>query len=178
MDIFCEHMVKKKKKASDVLVLAALIAGGLFLSLLLFYIAVLIANPIAFTVYLALLIVIWYGVYILITRQNIEYEMSLTNGELDIDAIYSKKRRVHLLSARVREFEICAPIDDEKFKKEFENVNNVKKIYTAHSFSKYADIYFADFYLNAEKVRLVFEPSKAMIKKIKVYNDKKVFIKE
>ncbi len=178
MDIFCEHMVKKKKGVLNILLTLALILGGLFLSGLLFYITVLIANPIAFTVYLGVLIVIWYGVYILITRQNIEYEMSLTNGELDIDAIYSKKRRVHLLTARVRDFEICAPVDDEDFKKDFENVKNVKKIYMAHSFSKHADIYFADFYLNAEKVRLVFEPSKAMIKKIKVYNDKKVFIKE
>lgn len=178
MDMFCEHMIKKQKDTKDILIIISLILAGILISSAGFVLAALFASEFAFTVYVVVLIVLWYFVYVFITRRNVEYELTLTNGELDVDAIYSKKRRVHILSARVREFEICAPINDEEYKNQFSNIENIKKIYSAQSMSKYATVYFADFYLNAEKVRLIFEPSKKMIDRMKVYNDKKIHIKE
>ena len=174
MDNFCEHMIKKERSLKDNLVVAGLILGGILATALLFFITLIFAHPITFVV---LDMVLWYFIYVFITRRNVEYELSFTNGDLDIDAIYSKKRRVHMLSTRVRDFEICAPTDDERFYKKFTETTHIKRIYSAQSFSKNATVYFADFYLNAEKVRLVFEPTEKMIKKMKLYNDKNICIK-
>ncbi len=178
MDVFCEYIVKKKMGAKEILIIFALIIAGLLLSILGFALAAIFASEISFTIYISVLIVLWYFVYIYITRQNIEYEFTFTNGELDVDQIFSKKRRVHILSVRVREFEICAPIDDKEYKKEFESAKHLKKIYSAHSSSRNGNVYFADFYLNAEKVRLIFEPSVNMIRKMKLYNKKNIHLKE
>ena len=178
MDVFCEHIVKKKKGTKEIFIITALILGGILLSVLGIAIAAFFASDLSFTIYVAAMIVMWYFVYIYITRQNIEYEFTFTNGELDVDQIFSKKRRIHILSARVREFEICAPIDDLQFKNEFERAKSLSKIYSAHSAGRGANIYFADFYLNAEKVRLIFEPSFSMIQKMKIYNDKNIHLKE
>lgn len=178
MDIFCEHMVKKKKDLKDILIISLWIFLGICLTAILGAAAIIFASSIVFSIYVALEIVVWYVVYILVTRRNIEYELALTNGDLEADAIYSKKRRVHLLSARVKDFEICAPISDARFKNQFTNLNGIKKIYSAHSNTSDSGIYFADFYYNAQKVRLIFEPSKEMIKKMKLYNEKNIQLEE
>lgn len=178
MDIYCEYMVKKKRQPKDILIIIALLAAGVLITVFGLFVAAVFASEISFTIYIAVLIAAWYFVYVFITRRNVEYELTFTNGELDVDEIYAKKRRVHILSARVRDFEICAPVDDARFKSQFSNARDLKKIYTAHSHSKTANVYFADFYLNAEKVRLIFEPSRKMIERMKIYNDKKIFIRE
>ena len=178
MDVFCEYIIKKKKEAKEILLISALIIAGILLSVFGFVLAAVFASEISFSIYVAALIVIWYFVYIYITRQNIEYEFTFTNGESDVDQIFSRKRRVHMLSVRVREFEICAKINDERYKNEFEKAKHLKKIYSAHSSSKSENVYFADFYLKAEKVRLIFEPSINMINKMKLYNEKNIHLKE
>lgn len=178
MDIFCEHMVKKKKTVKDVAVVAAIITAGVFLTLLFLLIAIMLASAITFSIYAAVEIVLWYAVYIFISRQNIEYEFILTNGDLEVDSIYSKKRRVHMISTRVKDFEICAPLSDRRFQNVFSNLRDIKKIYSAHSFNNDCNVYFADFYYKAQKVRLIFEPSDEMLKKMKIYNERNVHLQE
>lgn len=178
MDIFCEHMIKKAKTTKDILAVCGIVFSGIAVSCVLLFLAVMLASAITFSVYVALEIVVWYAVYIFVSRRNIEYEFTLTNGELEVDVIYSKKRRVHMLTARVKDFSVCAPMYDKKYENDFKNINEIKKIYSAHSFANKDDVYFADFYLNAQKVRLIFEPSLNMIKKMKMYNERNIHLQE
>lgn len=176
MDVFCEHLTKQKKTTKDLFFVGLWIFLSIVLTAVLFFITTLFASPIAFTLFVALDFVVWYGCYVLVTRRNVEYELILTNGDFDVDAVYAKKRRVHILSVRVRDFEICAPVNDNSFKEKFANVKDIKRIYNAQSNRGSKGVYFADFYYRAQKVRLIFEPSVSMIKKIKIYNDKNVFL--
>ncbi len=177
MDTFIEYMVKKKRDGADWLKIFGAIFGALAITFVLGFL-VTITDSMLFILWFALCVVVWYGVYIVISRQNIEYEYTLTNGELDVDAIYSKRRRVHLLTVRVRSFDMCAPAYDEKYKNEYLGVKEIKRIYKYAGSMDSSNLYFADFLQSGDKVRLCFEPSKKMIEAIRLFNPKNVHIKE
>ncbi|MBP9995773.1 MAG: hypothetical protein KBT19_00690 [Lachnospiraceae bacterium] len=50
------------------------------------------------------------GAYFISQRQDIEYEYTLTMNELDIDVVYNKQSRKHLVTLDLSKMEICAPI--------------------------------------------------------------------
>lgn len=177
MDTFTEYMVAKRKNASDWLKIFAAIVGALALSVALGFVAA-ISDSMLFMLWFALFVVAWYGVYVIISRQNIEYEYTFTNGELDVDAIYSKRRRVHILTVRVRTFDICAPVFDEKYKDRYLAAKNIKYIYKVASSMESERLYFADFLQNGDTVRLCFEPSDKMIEGIQRFNPKNVYIRQ
>lgn len=177
MDTFVEYMVKKKKGTKEILKIFLSVTGAILLSIIIGFL-VTITNKIFFIAWFAVVVAVWYGVYVIISRQNIEYEYSFTNGELDVDSIYSKRRRVHLLTLRVREFDICAPAFDERFRDAYINAGDIKKLYQTASSIESDRLYFADFLLNGDKVRLLFEPSDKMIEAIKRFNVRNVYLKE
>ena len=177
MDTFLEYMIKRKRNAKDIAkifgsiigAVAACVAVGFFISI----------SPLwMFIPWFLVAFFVWYGVYIIISRQNVEYEYSFTNGELDIDAIYSKRRRVHILSVKVREFDICAPVYDERFAQQYIDVSGVKNYYKVAGSMESQNVYFADFMQNGDKVRLYFEPPKKMAEAIKRFNVRNVFLPE
>ena len=176
MDTFVEYMVKKKRDGADRLKIFGAILAALALTFI-FGLLVTITDSMLFILWFALAVTVWYGVYVIISRQSIEYEYTFTNGELDIDAIYSKRRRVHLLTVRVRMFDICAPAYDESFKKEYLDVKNIKRMYKYASSMHTEKLYFADFLLNGDKVRLCFEPSDKMVEGMKLFNPRSIHTK-
>lgn len=64
----------------------------------------------------------WYGAYLLMSMQNIEYEYILTNSEIDIDKIMSKKARKRIASFDFKEINICANINDNEHNHDYKNV--------------------------------------------------------
>ncbi len=176
MDTFIEYMVKRKRTGTDLLKIFGTIIGAVVLCIILGFL-VTITPQMLFLLWFALAVAVWYGVYIIVSRQNIEYEYTFTNGELDIDAIYSKRRRVHLLTVRAKEFTICAPAYDERFKEQYLNVSGIKHYYKTVSRMDSEAVYFADFLLNGDKVRLFFEPSGKMIEAIKRFNMRNVHVR-
>ena len=102
MDTYSEQLVTKKKNQNDsmkklIIILTAIILCGLlvFASLLYFEFALLAVAALAGII---------FGTYKLISGFNIEYEYSITNGEIDIDKIIAKRKRVHMLTAEVKSF--------------------------------------------------------------------------
>ena len=177
MDTFIEYMISRKRSAKDVAKIFGAIIGALAICVGIgFFIA--ISPQWMFILWFLAAALVWYGVYIIISRQNVEYEYSFTNGELDIDAIYSKRRRVHLLSVRARDFSICAPVYDERFSQQYLDVAGVKNYYKAVGSIESQKAYFADFMQNGDKVRLYFEPPKKMVEAIKRFNVRNVFLPE
>ena len=85
-DALCEHIVARKSKPMDfviriliiVVIVAIAIGGMLFLGFFAFALAAIIA------------LLAYYFAFPLL---NVEYEYSLLNHDLEIDAIYSKEKR-------------------------------------------------------------------------------------
>lgn len=175
MDTFIEYIISKKKTYVDALKTIGIIIGAIAICFVLGF-CVAISKSWLFMLWFALGVAVWYGVYILISRMNVEYEYIFTNGELDIDAIYSKKRRVHILSVRAKEFSICAPAYDERYKDSYLDVKNIKKYYYTCADMNSGNLYFADFLQNAERVRLYFQPPLKMVEAMRRFNIKNIHI--
>ncbi|MCL2055731.1 MAG: hypothetical protein FWH02_00755 [Oscillospiraceae bacterium] len=102
-DVFIEYMVKKRRTPAVMLAKLGIALGGGMLSLAAFSFSSLL-GPFGFLgVVIAFGAV--YGAYLLITGFNIEYEYTLTNGEMDVDKILAQKRRKRLISIKLREVE-------------------------------------------------------------------------
>ena len=106
MDSFFEQIVKKKKGAVEWLIIIGVILAALALLLLCF-------------LYLGSFIIIatvgiLYGGWWLITGQNVEYEYCVTNGDIDVDKIIARRKRVRLVSVAGRKVRALAPYDPAK----------------------------------------------------------------
>ena len=107
----------------------------------------------------------WYGAYLLMSMQNIEYEYILTNSEIDIDKIMSKKARKRIASFDFKEINICANINDNEHNHDYKNVTVSKT-------------YFVDYSQDSENYRVLFQPTSKMIESIKRFNPRNVFVME
>ncbi|MBR2338735.1 MAG: hypothetical protein IKA63_04640 [Clostridia bacterium] len=110
MDIFVEQIVAKKKDGKQI----AIIVGTLLLALLLAAVVVM------FSLYLyilvpVLLIGLGYGAWWLITQQNIEFEYSVTNGDIDIDQITARRKRKRIVSVGGGKIESAGRYDAAKW---------------------------------------------------------------
>lgn len=85
MDTFVEQIVAKKKGAKEI----AVIAGTIFLIVVLVFVLFMFLGYFSLVIDMLLI----YGAWWLITSQNIEYEYSVTNGDIDIDQIIAQRKR-------------------------------------------------------------------------------------
>jgi hypothetical protein len=102
-DVFIEYMVAKRQTIKTTLLKLLIAGGGVTVAIVAF-----MASPLLGALnFLGLVIAVGviYGAWVLITGMNIEYEYSLTNGELDIDKITAQRKRGRLLSVKVRDVE-------------------------------------------------------------------------
>ena len=98
-DMYKEVLVSRKTPVTNKLIKGVLIlltvlgilAGMIFFPLFLVGIAAGVAS------------------YFIIPKLEVEYEYLYVNGDLDIDAIYSKQKRKRLVSYTVEELELLAP---------------------------------------------------------------------
>ena len=89
MDVFVEQIIAKKKTAKDLLIIIASIIGFIIITFLILAIAPNFIGPLTFFLIFGL----GYGLWWLLTSLNIEYEYSVTNGDIDIDQIIAKRKR-------------------------------------------------------------------------------------
>ena len=158
MDIFVEHVVKKRKSAVNHLMIAGvLIAGAAML-----YLSVIFAGIIFLPAFLVVGAV--YGVYWIVTSQNIEYEYIITNTDLDIDQIMSKKRRKRLLTLDVKKLEIIAPAAGKTL-----NSGEYEKTYKYCGSMDSTGLYYAIINRGNRRELLYFEPNEKMIATFKRY---------
>lgn len=184
-DIYLEYMIKKKKTGGQKAIIAAVIAVGIVLScamLLAIYAAAFALagtqyGSFAFSIGLVLIALLWYGAYLIISMQNVEYEYILTNSEMDMDKIMSKKGRKHLVSFDFKEISVCANIQDNEHNHDYKNVT-VDKTYDIVGDKNGGNIYFADFTQDNQRVRVLFQPTYKMINSAKRFNPRNIFILE
>ena len=106
-DIYLEYILKKKKTGGQKAIIAVIIFAAIIVSLALLLLIFATATALSgtqfgsfsFSIGLVLIAFAWYGAYLLMSMQNIEYEYILTNSEIDIDKIMSKKARKRISQA-------------------------------------------------------------------------------
>ena len=170
MDTFMEKLVVKKKTAADYLIMAGIIIASLILILVVLSIKLLVQLGLS----LILAAGIGYLAYRLITSRNIEYEYIVTNGDLDIDQIISKRKRKRIFSANCKEFDIVSPVKSNSFS---QSVQSIRNRIDASSSIDSPDAYFITLNYKGERTLVIFEPDEKMLDNFKKYIPRKVFTK-
>ena len=102
-DIFIEYMVPVRRTLKTTLLKLLIMVVGIVLAIVLVMISPILG---AFSVLgVAAAVGAAYGAYYLLTSMNIEYEYSITNGEMDVDKIISQRKRKRLCTIKWREVE-------------------------------------------------------------------------
>ena len=108
MDTFVEQIVKKKKEGKEIAIIAAVVVVFLLLlTAVIFFLFTFIS--------LLVLAGAGYGAWWLITNQNIEFEYSVTNGDIDIDQIIARRKRKRIVSVSGTKIESLQPYDAASF---------------------------------------------------------------
>lgn len=172
MDIFKEYIVEKKKEPIDTLISVGIVFAAFAVTYILMLFMLLNMQLLA-GVGLLLIAGCWFLAVKLIRNRNVEYEYILTNHELDIDKIMARSARKRLLTVDFRRIERCASVKDP----EFENQAG-KKIKNYAGDISGERVYFVDIYEEAEPVRVVFQPSSAILEAIKQINPRQVSVRD
>jgi len=158
MDIFVERIVTKKKGLKEYLK-----ALGIILIALLAAMVVTVyffPEGIVIIAYVA----IAYAAKFFIGNLNVEYEYSLTNGDLDIDKIINQRKRKPLFSTTCKDIEQMAKLSSSQYN---ESIAKAPLIIKAVSSMDSPNVYFAVINSNGRKVTLYFEPDEKMLKNLK-----------
>ncbi len=109
MDNYAEYMVKKRpdsrdnmKKALILILLVLLCAAS---------IAFMILTQIVFILFITCALIC--GGYFLLSGLSVEYEYAVTNGEMDVDKIIARRKRVHLITVQASKFEAFGEMTDD-----------------------------------------------------------------
>lgn len=108
MDIFVEQIVKKKFGAKDY----AITFLTIFVGLLILFLCVAFFPAGLFIA----LVGVCFGAYFLITSRNLEFEYSVTNGDLTIDKIINRRKRKRVISLDLHSVEEMGKYNAEAHK--------------------------------------------------------------
>ncbi|MDR3552177.1 MAG: hypothetical protein P4L75_03545 [Clostridia bacterium] len=172
MDVFVEHMVTRKNSPIDMLKMFLLTVAGVVLVFVIFLVMSQLPS-FAFLFLLAIFGACW-GWWHLMTSFRVEFEYTLTNGEMDVDKIVAQRKRKRLITVNLREIEIMAPMNGDH-QRDFEN-HSLKTKIDASSSPQSPKAYFL--IVNHDKqglTRLIFEPDERILSGAKMVAARKVF---
>jgi len=107
-----------------------------------------------------ILLALCFGAYYLFGTLNVEYEYIFTNGELDIDCIYSKSRRKRQFSGVVRDFEIMAHVEDKNHIRDFNSATETKD-YSSGVVKDNTYAFLSSY--KGKKLKVIIEPDEVMV---------------
>lgn len=101
----------------------------------------------------------------------LEYEYSITNGEVDVDKIMEMKSRKRIITFNMKDAELVAPVDSDVYK-DFGNKPSeiIKAVPTGNTDRVYAAIITG----GAKRAQLLFVPNEDIINLCFLYNPKAV----
>lgn len=172
MDVFNEHMVRRRISAAQVVLMSLIILGAVIIGAVAFLFV-----P---TVGAFIVVGMGYLAYWLLSRFFIEYEYIVTNGIMDVDRITSRKRRKRVIICDCRDCEIIAPVPlgpGDQHIREYETPSVNHKVDCSSGVKERA--YFLLFtHKKHGKTRLIFDPNEKMLNAFKLYIPRKVFERE
>ena len=164
MDAYTEQIVKRKKTYRDFLIKVAMIMSifavfgfgiilGIFVNFYFFFLA--------FVGAIAEIGVCWY----VITGLDVEYEYQVTNNNLQIDKIMSKRRRKSILSIDIKKIEGFDKISDNRL-----NPDRCDKVMQLGKYDNDPEQYRFIVQTNKYgKVMVVFAPNEKILNAIKLH---------
>ena len=157
MDVFVEQIVKKSTSGKDQALRILIVIGMCVLTALSLFVFFFIMPLIGFLVFSG---AVWGGYY-LFTNLDCEYEYIVTNGEIDIDKIIARRKRVRLITAKASAFEAFGRYENAPDTED--DVTVVSAV--GHNLSgEDAKTYYADLkHPSAGSVRLIFCPEEKVI---------------
>ena len=170
MDVFMEKIVAKRKDMKDNLIVSAIVLVTSIITVAVMILKIPIISDLGLSIFLAAAII--YLAYRLITSRNVEFEYIVTNGDLDIDKIISKRKRKRIFSASCKDFDIVARTKSNSFS---QSIQALKSRIDASSSPGSPDAFFVTLNYKREKTVLIFEPDERMLNSFKQSIPRKVF---
>ena len=161
MDVYIEHIVKRKKSILDIITAVMIVLIGLGLIYLAGFLAI-------FPVIMLLLVAaIVYVTYKFVMRINTEYEYIITNGELDVDRIINKRTRKKIETVNLRLIEDFSKggIDKES---RYLSDKSIKKIIVCENVRE--GYYYLVYTQDDKRKILFFTPTEEMTEHIRKVN--------
>ncbi|MBR6792612.1 MAG: hypothetical protein IKM49_05815 [Ruminococcus sp.] len=161
MDNFAEQLVKKEKNSADKAKTVLTYVFGILITVLLVVFAFLQMGTVFCMLGLILAVGSGYGTYFIGQNSYIEYEYTFTNGELDIDKIIAKKKRIELITAETRKFTAFGKYTDD-----LEESEDMTVVLSSDNIASHE--YYADFeHPEHGSTRLIFSPNEKMLESIR-----------
>lgn len=157
-NFFKEQIIKRQPSTKDLLMKIGIVLAAVVLSLASFTFLGMF-GPVGVVVAL-------FGAYWLWQRTNKEFEYVFTNGELDIDTIYNKSQRKRTFSCDIKDFQICAKVNDTQYANEF---SRAEQTLDFSSNSKDAQPYAALLDYKGKKTKMIFEPNEKILEAMRFY---------
>ncbi len=165
MDFFTEQIIKQKKSPMVYLATLGMVIATVVVWVFSF---TLMAIP-ALSYLVGLLDVgIIYLSYYVISGFNIEYEYIATNIDIDIDKIINRRKRKRVISLRLSEIDILAPIENDS------KDSGKTKVINAAKSKNDPDAYYIITTKNGGKTKIIFNPTEKMIDNAKRLYPEKV----
>ena len=162
MDNFAEQLVKKEQTSSDAMKKAMIYSLGILLTITLLML-VFFSNGIVSFIIVVLAAGTAYGMRSLAMRLNIEYEYTVTNGELDIDKIIAQSKRTRLITVYTRRLTAFG-----KYSEDIPESEELTVVLASDNIASHE--YYADANHNEHgKVRIIFSPDTKMLSIINIY---------
>lgn len=162
MDVFVEQIIKKKYDFMDSLI----VFGTLLLSF------VLVALCLMFFPFALILVIIGdiALAYYIISSRNIEFEYSITNGDITIDKIINKSRRKRIISIDAHDIEFIGKNKPTNIK------NNYIRLNVSQSQNNESNWYFSGHNSQKGNVFVLFTPNDKVLSAIKPFLSRQVAI--
>lgn len=121
MDVFAEQLVKKSGGTKSLSLKVLIVFAIILVIAIAFTLSPIFARFSSIIILIAAAAI--YGGYQLLSYTNVEYEYSVTNGEIDIDKILGQKKRTRLTTIKCKEIEeIGVYKDSEHRNKKYDRV--------------------------------------------------------
>ena len=161
-DALYEHLVPRKSRKSDIfirigLILALVIILVIGMSLLAQF-AIIIVAILSFLVYT-----------FIFTKMNVEYEYTVLNHDMDVDAIYNRTKRKRQLSFDLQKAEIIAPKTSPRL-----NSYRPEKVYDFSSREDDNKAYTIIMSMDAKLVSIIIEPDEGLLNHIRPWMGSKL----
>ncbi len=171
-EIFIERLTKRKLSSIDFVYFLFVISGSFIFAVALNYIPFLFGWNIIF---ITGVLTIGFGflIYLLLRRRMVEYEMILTNGNVSITRIVSKKIREELADFSLRDCEYIGSVTSERFTSDKKKSNFTINITSKRKYEICDDNWYYFASMGGYSCVIVFEFVPSLYKSFRRFNARK-----
>ncbi len=169
MDVFIEQLVTRKSTGKTLLIKVGIIVAGIILLIVLGFLSMILGEFSIFAI--AAMMGVGYGAWFLLTSQNVEFEYSFTNGEIDIDKIVAQRKRKRMITVVCRQVEAMG-----KYKAAaHEHTNYKTRIFACEDERDEQNTWYVVYNsVNFGKTLVVFNPPEKMLSAMKPFIPKTI----